>query len=152
MLALLVNLPPTFPTTIKYYAIFGEHLQLAIDVSDPEDMPVTVSLMNGSPDDALMRGNILEWNVTNDAVTQFYLQAMDACQAYSTKNITVSLVVCQCQNNGRCVPHPNEPRGSGRYQCDCLPGFTGDYCESNIDECQSYPCFRGNTNQNNFIL
>lgn len=152
MFALSGNLPPKFSPTISYYAIFEEQLELIIDVSDPEDMPVTISLMNGSPSDALMRGKILEWNVTNDAMTQFYLQAMDACHAYSTSNITVSLVVCQCQNNGRCVPHPNEPRGSGYYQCDCLPGFTGVTCESNIDECQSYPCVRGNNNNNKFII
>ncbi|KAL9972518.1 hypothetical protein ACROYT_G018840 [Oculina patagonica] len=49
----------------------------------------------------------------------------------------------KCQNNGSCVPHPKKPRGSGYYKCDCLPGFTGDKCETNIDECQSYPCLRG---------
>ena len=152
MFALPGNLPPTFPATTNYYATYEEHLELTIDVVDPENMPVTVSLMNGSPSDALMRGNILEWNVTNNTLTPFYLQAMDACQAYSTSNITVSLVVCQCKNNGRCVPHPNEPRGSGYYQCDCLPGFTGEYCENNIDECQSYPCFRGNNNKNKLII
>ena len=107
-------------------------------------MPVTVSLMEGSPTKASVFANVLTWNATNDATpTQFLLKATDACQATSFANISVSLVVCQCQNNGTCVPHPNKPRGSGLYECDCLPGFTGDKCETNIDECQSFPCFRG---------
>ena len=107
-------------------------------------MPVTVSLMVGSPSDAVMRDNVLVWNATNDAETMFFLKATDACGAVSIFNITVSLVVCPCQNNGSCSPHPNKPRGSDFYQCNCVPGFTGDTCETNIDECQTYPCLRGN--------
>ena len=123
--------------------MFQETLELSIDVVDPEGMPVTVSLMNGSPNNALVRDNILIWNATNDAKTQFFLKATDACQATTFMNITISLVVCQCQNGGSCVPHPNKPRGSGYYACSCVPGFTGQECQTNIDECQSYPCFHG---------
>ena len=107
-------------------------------------MPVTVSLMGGSPSDAVIRDNVLVWNATSDAETKFFLKATDACQAAAMLNITVSLVVCPCQNNGSCSPHPSKPRGSGFYQCNCVPGFTGEKCETNIDECQTYPCLRGN--------
>jgi len=140
----LVNLPPTFSPTKEYYALFQENLELTIDVSDPEGMPVTVSLMDGSPGAAVMRDNVLIWNATKDAKTWFFLKATDACQAVSMFNITVSLVVCPCRNKGACAPHPRKPRGSGFYQCNCVPGFTGDKCGTNIDECQSYPCVRGN--------
>lgn len=126
--------------------MFQETLEITIDVVDPEGMPVTVSLVNGSPNKALIVDNVLIWNATNDASSHFYLKATDACQATSYINITVSLVVCQCQNNGSCVPHLNRPRGSGYYECDCVPGFTGENCDINIDDCQSYPCFRGIVN------
>ncbi|XP_078371962.1 von Willebrand factor D and EGF domain-containing protein-like isoform X7 [Oculina patagonica] len=137
------NLPPQFALTTNYYAIFQENLELTIDVSDQEGMPVTVSLMNGGQSEAAMRDNVLVWTATNDTTTMFSLKATDACQAFSTLNITISLVICPCQNNGSCVAHPNKPRGSGYYECNCVPGFTGDQCETNIDECQSYPCLRG---------
>ena len=142
-LTILVNLPPEFSSTSDYFAVSGETLELAIDVADPEDMPVTLSLMQGSPTNASVVDSVLTWKATNDASTQFFLKAADACQASSYANITVSLVACQCQNNGTCVPYPNKPRGSGFYECNCLPGFTGKKCETNIDECQSFPCFRG---------
>ena len=140
---LLVNLPPKFSRTTEYFAVLQETLELSLDVTDPEGMPIEVSLMDGSPSKTVVRDNVLIWNVTNDAKTQFFLKATDACQATSYANITVSLVVCQCQNNGSCVPHPNKPRGSGFYECQCVPGYTGVTCETNIDECQAYPCFRG---------
>jgi hypothetical protein len=34
--------------------------------------------------------------------------------------------------------------GVNGYTCDCLVGFTGSKCETNIDDCHNKPCVHGN--------
>lgn len=130
--------------------VYRESLELPIEVTDPEGMPVTVSIMNGSPAEALVQNNILFWNVTTNKTTRFFFKATDACQASATLNISVTVNVCPCNNNGRCVPRM--PRGHGLYDCRCSPGFIGQYCSTEIDECESYPCLRGTGLHINFYV
>lgn len=40
----------------------------------------------------------------------------------------------RCRNGGQCVD------GVGRYTCSCPPGFVGEHCEGDVNECQSGPC------------
>ncbi|XP_065104358.1 protein crumbs homolog 2b isoform X1 [Paramisgurnus dabryanus] len=42
-----------------------------------------------------------------------------------------------CQNNGTCRDLFNF------FDCECAPGWTGDRCQDNIDECGQQPCFHG---------
>lgn len=135
------NHPPNVTSKTDYYVVYGELLELPLEVSDPEGMPVTVSLGEGSPQGAVVLNNALLWNVTTNKTTHFFFKATDACHASSTLNITITVNVCQCKNNGRCIPR--NPRGQGFYSCGCAPGFTGPECDTEIDECQSYPCVRG---------
>ena len=45
-----------------------------------------------------------------------------------------------CQNNGLCVVGE-----AGSVNCSCAGGFTGEFCETEIDECLSQPCENGGT-------
>ena len=42
-----------------------------------------------------------------------------------------------CQNGGSCVPHTQT------YTCACVRGFSGEHCETNINDCLSNPCLFG---------
>ncbi|KAG8517651.1 Neurogenic locus notch protein 2, partial [Galemys pyrenaicus] len=44
-----------------------------------------------------------------------------------------------CQNGGSCVD------GVNAFSCLCLPGFVGDRCQTDMDECLSGPCKNGGT-------
>ncbi|XP_034004855.1 versican core protein-like isoform X2 [Trematomus bernacchii] len=44
-----------------------------------------------------------------------------------------------CQNDGSCY------RRNTQNMCVCAPGFTGQLCETDVDECQSNPCLNGAT-------
>lgn len=39
-----------------------------------------------------------------------------------------------CLNGGQCLD------GIGRYTCSCPPGFVGEHCEGDLNECLSGPC------------
>lgn len=49
-----------------------------------------------------------------------------------------------CFNGGTCVD------GINSFTCLCPPGFTGSYCEHDINECDSRPCLHGGTCQDSY--
>ena len=42
-------------------------------------------------------------------------------------------------NNGTCID------GVNSYACKCSVGFTGDYCQDNIDDCVNVTCLNNGT-------
>lgn len=55
-----------------------------------------------------------------------------------TKNLCAS---SPCRNGATCTALA----GSSSFTCSCPPGFTGDTCSYDIEECQSNPCKYGGT-------
>ncbi len=49
---------------------------------------------------------------------------------------TSDLIASQCSNKGICIPHNNL---TGFY-CSCFDGYTGEQCETLINNCVSQPC------------
>ena len=43
-----------------------------------------------------------------------------------------------CENDATCINN-----GLGDYLCQCMDGYTGDRCESEINECAPNPCQNG---------
>ena len=53
---------------------------------------------------------------------------------------TTTVISCAdepCMHFGTCVPTPDG------FDCECTPGYDGDLCENNIDDCLEEPCVNG---------
>lgn len=47
-----------------------------------------------------------------------------------------------CQNGGTCQAHADG------YRCQCVPGYVGDLCQSEVDYCVAKPCANGGSCEN----
>nr|XP_039270866.1 protocadherin Fat 4-like isoform X2 [Styela clava] len=61
---------------------------------------------------------------------------------YDTAQLRINIIsnechLTLCENGATCVD------GLTEAICYCLPGFTGELCETNIDDCVGQPCKRG---------
>nr|XP_027230187.1 protein jagged-1b-like [Penaeus vannamei] len=76
------------------------------------------------------------------ACTQPPCQVVDSCLVPDTRDPgPVRLVPSNiCGRHGRCVSHAD-----GNFSCVCVPGFTGQYCHINVNDCESSPCANGGT-------
>ncbi|XP_076126121.1 protein crumbs homolog 2b [Alosa pseudoharengus] len=79
---------------------------------------------------------------------------------YEGENCQIDVDECAsepCENGGECVQLSDEDsygllpqlarefsyaRAAG-YLCQCIPGFIGENCSINVDECESQPCVNG---------
>ena len=119
-------------------------MQLRLQAVDPESRPFVISLMVGSPLQAkVTEMGVLLWKPKTNNSEKFYLKATDECNASSTFEMTIEIVACPCTDKGTCRPDRNHPRGSGMYVCECQPGYEGQMCEKEINECLSSPCIHG---------
>ncbi|KAI8515788.1 hypothetical protein Bbelb_066010 [Branchiostoma belcheri] len=138
-----VNLPPVIVSPTDITKVNGEHLNFTVVTNDPEGRPVSISITSANRHGITVKGDQLQWN-TEHPTGNFVetIKASDECGAFDAQNFTFITMACPCQNDGMCVPDPSMPRGQGHYVCEC-PGYTGRWCEQEIDECQSNPCYNG---------
>ena len=62
---------------------------------------------------------------------------MNIFACYSV-NLCVDPDLDRCANGGTCTPNKDE------LFCECVPGFTGTYCDVDINNCAPNPCVHGN--------
>ncbi|XP_019635893.1 PREDICTED: von Willebrand factor D and EGF domain-containing protein-like [Branchiostoma belcheri] len=139
------NGAPIFTTPSTIQKLPDENLTLTLASEDPEGGNVTCHLTSSGDDGVTVQPNgQLDWTADGVSSTSINVTIEDECGASSEQTFTLTTMACPCQNGGSCAPDPDMPRGQGYYACVC-PGYTGDECETEIDECQSDPCVNGGT-------
>lgn len=117
---------------------------MQLKASDPEKRPIT--FRQGFTTNDLVNVNetgVLEWPATDTGDIRVEVSVLDVCGLSVVENFLLTHVACDCTNGGSCVPAPGKPLGQGYYVCVCMPGYTGELCEVEIDECNSNPCLHG---------
>ncbi|XP_078571571.1 uncharacterized protein LOC144859155 [Branchiostoma floridae x Branchiostoma japonicum] len=140
-----VNQAPRFNSPSTITKVAGESLTLTIGAVDPEGRQVTFSKDPSSPghDGVQLQPNgDLSWYGYDSTPFDVLITITDECGASSQQTFQFQIMDCPCQHDGSCIPDVTKPRGQGFYTCEC-PGYTGQYCETEIDECESSPCTNG---------
>ncbi|XP_042333569.1 von Willebrand factor D and EGF domain-containing protein [Sceloporus undulatus] len=138
------NQPPVFQNIQeRLQAFYGEHFVYQFRAMDPEGSAVAFSLDSGPPGANLSPAGLLIWKALSKNAEKFAFSITDDCSAETKIVIEVNTKPCDCLNGGSCVTNTNFPPGRGKYLCVCLPGFEGDLCQVNTDNCASSPCGHG---------
>ncbi|XP_066302464.1 von Willebrand factor D and EGF domain-containing protein-like [Branchiostoma lanceolatum] len=140
-----VNQAPRFNSPSTITKVSGENLTITIGAVDPEGRPVTFSQDTSSSTQVGVRlqpNGYLLWQGHDTAPFNMLITITDECGASSQQTFQFQIMDCPCQHDGVCIPDVTKPRGQGFYTCEC-PGYSGQYCETEIDECASDPCTNG---------
>ncbi|CAL4154580.1 unnamed protein product, partial [Meganyctiphanes norvegica] len=92
-----------------------------------------------------------------DLIKDYQCHCFDGYDGKNCENDIEECASAPCQNEATCLERSNltlyEPEfgyfdnftyeTAGGFICECVPGFTGNLCEINIDECESSPCVSG---------
>ncbi|EMP41920.1 von Willebrand factor D and EGF domain-containing protein [Chelonia mydas] len=135
------NEPPVLPTlqgTLQTF--YGENFVYQFMASDPEGSAILFTLDSGPQGSSLSPSGLLIWKAVAKSSQKLTFSLTDDCNAETKVIIEVNVKSCDCLNGGSCVTNIHYPSGSGKYLCVCLPGFEGDLCQVNFDDCKSNPC------------
>lgn len=146
----LANFPPRFnfvPTIIE--ANLGEIVFVNVTATDNNSF--TFDVLNKPQGASFTReGGLLNftWNVTSFERVKFTFIATDEFNASVSSIPTIKM--CVCENGGECVaPELGDKLNNDNklivQGCTCASGYTGRFCENDIDACtfNGNPCFTG---------
>ncbi|XP_031570637.1 uncharacterized protein LOC116304951 isoform X2 [Actinia tenebrosa] len=148
---ILKNSPPEFDNTSSVlYLTVNVSNSVTFTANDLDGDRIRFNI-TGPPEDATVWTNessiTMEWMVTTNSVK---LEIIATDNKGATSVLRPVLHVCACHNNGDCLTsnQEEENRNNSRFSimsCQCPSGYTGRFCESDIDACEvnMNPCYPG---------
>ncbi|XP_067024678.1 uncharacterized protein [Acropora muricata] len=149
----LKNFPPKIlvgPTEVN--VTVNTFARISITAQDPNNDSLSFSVAGDLPAGYTTASNqtafTLSWIVTTAQIE------VEFCVSDGTANTVHSPVinVCACHNQGACIGQSSDDRSTNNntqnfniLTCQCLNGYTGAFCEQDLDACEenSQPCFPG---------
>ncbi|XP_044174744.1 uncharacterized protein LOC114975818 isoform X3 [Acropora millepora] len=137
----ILNVPSSINVTLE------ETFMINITAQDSDT--VTFQIVN-KPDSAIVNQseNVLRfmWPVTSSRQLNLSFVATDDQGAAATWNPSINM--CACEHRGQCVsPEDGDPVNTNSkfvyMGCTCQGGYTGRFCDSEIDACEvnGQPCY-----------
>nr|CAB3262801.1 uncharacterized protein LOC100183467 [Phallusia mammillata] len=121
--------------------------RLDLNVSDPDDENVTLSLQQQIPGVTII-GDSIEWTPTEENVagarTNDSLKVIATDEVNSTSALTINIKLCVCRNNGSCDTDTIAEGVVETFQivgCDCMEGYSGSNCSIFVDTCSLGACY-----------
>ena len=123
-------------------------IQLYIEIRDndiipPDDLVDTISLdFNSTVTQSLQQNytgmyNIVTMNLTITVFCEENFGGSDCTQCVPRfTGLDCIDYYCYCSGNGECLSMD----GMGTVHCTCDPGFTGELCQTDIDDCVGVNC------------
>ncbi|XP_066462113.1 mucin-like protein [Eleutherodactylus coqui] len=145
--SLMNNFPPnvTGPTTISTKLL--EPITVYYTGTDDSNEAVIFSLQTDSSDINITADGMLVWNPTSSTPINVTIVASDT---KTTTAVVLTLVLCNCTNNGSCLYDGAITLGdeTTTFQvagCNCSAAWTGMFCEEDFDACAENKCFTNNS-------
>ncbi|XP_068728477.1 mucin-like protein isoform X2 [Montipora capricornis] len=149
----LVNFPPEIlvgPTEVN--VTVNTSATITITAQDPNNDSLIFSVAGNLPAGHTTSTNqtsiTISWTVTTAQIEVEFIASDGTANTVHSPIINV----CACQNQGVCVQESSDDsnlnNNTGKFSilfCNCLNGYTGSFCEADLDACDEnfQPCFPG---------
>ncbi len=127
------NEAPKITSPSEFFKLPGQALVKQLTASDPDPHGgLTFSADTGSPDITVSPNGDLVWAAIANVDTVINVTVTDGCGASSTKQISLRIYNCPCENSGTCKHNSTTPIGSDQYICQCPQDFPGTFCNDTV--------------------
>nr|XP_032817930.1 mucin-4-like isoform X2 [Petromyzon marinus] len=144
---IISNSPPNITGRNIIQTRLNEASSVQLAVTDPNGDNVNISITPTSPDLNISNDGLVTWRPTSSKEVFARVVATDGGLAPTL--MALSLTLCNCSAKSTCLysePLYSVQHNQSTFQvagCNCSDGYTGQFCEMDVDACVTNPCYPG---------